>query len=124
CNIVISEFGSNATDDTDQINNYQRQLGLFTSLGLNDCIAWMWRADDDRGGPDLPGVGWNLAKDIDGKPRPAFSCLHAEPTKFVIPTEAAILSIAVLACMICIISFWTVIRLRARRKNARTLVRN
>jgi len=73
--VVISEFGSNATDDVNQASDYQRILGLFRSLGLTDCIAWMWRADYDLGGPDLPGFGYNLAKDVDGTSRPAFLLL-------------------------------------------------
>jgi uncharacterized repeat protein (TIGR02543 family) len=75
CNVVLSEFGSNATDDVDQASDYKRYLAFFRCLGLNDCIAWMWRADYHLGGPDLPGVGYNLAKNVEGTPRPAFRLL-------------------------------------------------
>ena len=76
-NIVMTEFGSNATEDADQASDYQRHFGLFRSLGLTDCIAWMWRADYNLGAPDLPGVGYNLAKDVDGTPRSAFLLLDS-----------------------------------------------
>jgi len=76
CRVVISEFGSNATDDIDQANDYKRILGLFNSLGLVDRIAWMWRADYNSTNPDPPGVGYNLAKDVDGTPRKAFHILQ------------------------------------------------
>jgi endo-1,4-beta-mannosidase len=75
CKVVVSEFGSNATGDISQANDYRRILGLFNSLGLTDRIAWMWRADYDKGEPDLPGVKYNLAKDVDGTPREAFDLL-------------------------------------------------
>ena len=76
CKVVISEFGSNATDDIDQANDYKRIVGLLRSLGLTDCTAWMWRADYVSPNPDPPGVGWNLAKDVNGTPRKAFYLLE------------------------------------------------
>jgi hypothetical protein len=75
CRVVISEFGSNATGDDGQEDDYKRILGLFNSLGLADRVAWMWRADYDSGEPDLPGVKYNLAKDANGTPRKAFRLL-------------------------------------------------
>ena len=75
CRVVISEFGSNATADSDQADDYKRILGLFNSLGLIDRIAWMWRADYYSPNPDPPGVGYNLAKDVNGTPRKAFRLL-------------------------------------------------
>jgi hypothetical protein len=81
CGVVISEFGSNATDDTDQANDYRRILELFNSLGSIDRIAWMWRADYNSTNPDPPGVKYNLAKDVNGTPRKAFHLLmprHAD----------------------------------------------
>lgn len=37
CNVVISEFGSNSTNDVDHTNDYQRILGLFKNLNLPGC---------------------------------------------------------------------------------------
>jgi hypothetical protein len=81
CNVVLSEFGSNATTDAAQTHDYQRYLALFRTLGLRECSAWMWRADYDKGEPDLPGVNYNLARDVDGTPRPAFLLLKSTTAK-------------------------------------------
>jgi len=75
CQVVLSEFGSNATSDAVQTSDYLRYLALFRSLGLNDCIAWMWRADYNSANPEPPGTGYNLAMNVDGMPRPAFRFL-------------------------------------------------
>lgn len=83
CPVIITEFGSNATDGDQQdttkiVKDYQGNLTLFRSLGLTDCLAYMWRAENDLGNPNLPGYGWNLALDIIGTPSPAFYLLDNE----------------------------------------------
>ena len=86
CKVIITEFGSNSTTDADQASDYQRILGLFRNLGLTDCIAWMWRADEVHPSPDPPGQNFNLAKNVDGTPRPAFYLLTNPPEPTPTPT--------------------------------------
>jgi hypothetical protein len=74
-NVMISEFGSDAADDVTQAQQMKSQMEFFKTLLLTGCVAWMWRADYDAGWPDLPGTGYNLAKDVDGNPRLAFDYL-------------------------------------------------
>jgi parallel beta-helix repeat protein len=83
CPVILTEFGSNATIDTEQASDFQRHLALFKSLGLTDYIGWMWRADYNLGNPDLPGAGYNLAKDVEGTPRPAFLLLQDPPQQTI-----------------------------------------
>jgi hypothetical protein len=78
-NVMISEFGYNATDDSQQAQQYLGYVDFFRSIGLKDCIAWMWRADYNSPNPEPPGTGYNLAKDISGNPRPAFYYLDGQP---------------------------------------------
>lgn len=74
--VIVSEFGTNVTDDYDQADLYRQYVDLFHSLDIRDCVAWMWRADYDGSEVEPPGVGYNLAKDFDGTPRPAFYLLR------------------------------------------------
>ncbi len=78
-NIMISEFGANAANDDQQAQQYQNYVAFLRSLGLKDCIAWMWRGDYNSPNPEPPGTGYNLAKDTSGTPRPAFYCLDGQP---------------------------------------------
>jgi parallel beta-helix repeat protein len=79
CPVILTEFGSNATSDIEQASDFQRHLALFKSLGLTACIGWMWRADYTLGNPGPPSVGYNLAKDENGTPRPSFLLLAEDP---------------------------------------------
>ncbi len=78
--VMISEFGGNAADDTEQAQQYIEYVEFLRSLGLKDCIAWMWRADYNSPNPEPPGTGFNLAKDTSGTPRPAFYSLVSTST--------------------------------------------
>lgn len=77
--VMISEFGYSQTDDdTLQADTYRRQIELFKQIGVNTCVAWLWRADFSLGSPDQPGSGWNLAKNVSTEhayPRVAFYTL-------------------------------------------------
>lgn len=76
--VMISEFGFNKTDDDDiQAGKFEEYLELFKNAGVEDTMAWMWRADNSStSNPERPGEGYNLAKDWDGTPRKAFYVLR------------------------------------------------
>ena len=73
--VTISEFGFSTDDDQLQEQKYQEYISLFKRIKINECTAWMWRADYDSPNPEPAGTGFNLAKNIQGKPRPAFYLL-------------------------------------------------
>jgi hypothetical protein len=77
--VMISEFGYDKTDiDDEQKVAYQQYVQLFRSIGVSSCVAWLWRSDYDRGAPDPPGTGFNLAQRVTNGttyPRPAFKLL-------------------------------------------------
>ncbi|MGA2308427.1 MAG: cellulase family glycosylhydrolase [Candidatus Bathyarchaeia archaeon] len=78
--VMISEFGYKTDDDQLQAIAYSDYIHLFRSLGIKDCIAWYWRADNDRGDdPPQAGKGYNLAKNLQGEPRPAFLLMENVP---------------------------------------------
>ena len=84
--VIVSEFGTNVTDDHAQADLYRQYVDLFHSLGIRDCIAWMWRADNSStSNPEGPiedeQLRWingtyDLAKNWDGEPRTAFYLLR------------------------------------------------
>ncbi|MGQ9551911.1 MAG: hypothetical protein ACUVUE_05730 [Candidatus Bathycorpusculaceae bacterium] len=73
--VIVSEFDLGTDNDTLQAEMYRQYIELFKSVGIQDCIAWFWRADHPTGNPGLPGTSFNLAKTADGEPRPAFCCM-------------------------------------------------
>lgn len=77
--VVISEFGYETDDDTIQADFYSQYLQLFKDIGLKDCIAMFWRADYESPNPPPPGKGFNLAKNLNGEPRPAFCLMDTVP---------------------------------------------
>lgn len=84
--VMISEFGYETMDDLLQKRAYNDYVKFFQKIGIKCMIAWYWRADYDLGTPDPPGTGFNLAKNIDGDPRPAFMKLRSKTCPgFAIP---------------------------------------
>jgi hypothetical protein len=81
--VLISEFGYSSDDDQLQADMYSRYLQLFKETGVTDCIAWYWRADYEFGDPPPPGKGYNLAKNLQGEPRPAFFLMESVPPDIV-----------------------------------------
>jgi preprotein translocase subunit Sss1 len=73
--VMISEYGLETNDDLDQFYSFENYVEYFQELGVDYCVAWYWRADYDKGAPDAPGTGFNLANAVDGSPRPAFRSL-------------------------------------------------
>jgi hypothetical protein len=74
--IMISEWGLNTDNDQEQYDAYVRYLDLFKSLGINSCLAWIWRSDNDLAdNPGKIGVGHMLSKNTLGEPRLAFTAL-------------------------------------------------
>jgi len=88
--VMISEFGLDTAawncTDQDQADKYSEYLALFKELGINDIIAWMWRADYNSPNPQPPGAGFNLAKNVEGEPRPAFYLMDVVPPVICIQT--------------------------------------
>ena len=76
--IMISEFGFRTDDDQLQTAKYSEYISLFRNIGVKDCVAWMWRADYDSPNPEPAGTGFNLAKNVQGEPRPAFYLLKSK----------------------------------------------
>ncbi len=76
--VMISEFGFRTDDDQLQVEKYREYIRLFGKIGLRDCVAWMWRADYDSPNPEPSGTGFNLAKNVQGEPRPAFYLLKSK----------------------------------------------
>jgi len=74
--VFISEFGSKTDDDLTQAVDFAKNIRFFKSIGLKDCVAWMWRADHDSPNPSPPGFDYNLAKSINANPRPAFYIMN------------------------------------------------
>ncbi|MGD0804343.1 MAG: hypothetical protein ABSA11_09750 [Candidatus Bathyarchaeia archaeon] len=70
--IVISEFGSGTNDDAVQGYQIKEMVQIFQELKISEWNAYMWRADQSYGVPDLPGGGYNLALNDSGEPRLAF----------------------------------------------------
>jgi len=73
--VMISEFGFSTDDDDLQEQKYGEYISLFKQIKVKDCMAWMWRADYELGPTEPAGTGFNLAKNIQGDPRPAFKLL-------------------------------------------------
>ena len=76
---LLSEFGFETDEDELQASFYHEYLEFFKSVGLRDCIAWMWRADHVSPNPQPPGGGYNLAGDVYGEPRTAFYRMDVLP---------------------------------------------
>jgi len=70
--VIISEFGLETDEDVPQTKTYLDAIDIFRNLDIRHCIAWYWRADYNLGAQPPPGTGFNLAKNVDGDPRPAF----------------------------------------------------
>jgi len=51
---------------------------LFKSLHIPEATVWFWRADYNYGEPSAPGESYNIAKSVDGTPRPAFYTLQID----------------------------------------------
>ena len=72
---MISEFGSQTDDNLSQYNDYKLYVTYFKNIEVDYILAWFWRADYEKGAPDTPGSGYNLAENTNGEYRQAFSLL-------------------------------------------------
>jgi hypothetical protein len=77
--VMLSEFGYETNDSNLQTDMFAEYLSLFKSICVNDCIAFFWRADYNSPNPPPPGSGFNLAKNVNGDPRPAFCLMDTVP---------------------------------------------
>jgi hypothetical protein len=76
--IVISEFGLNSNNDAVQAYKIMEMVKLFQEIKISEWNAFMWRADQNYGVPELPGEGYNLALNENGDPRVAFYFLKPQ----------------------------------------------
>lgn len=97
--VMVSEFGSDTGQNGELLEEagvteqYQDSLELFRALGVDECVAYFWRADFNSTTPAKPGTGLNLAKDADGTPRDAFFALKNPPPPTPSPTPAPNLAV-------------------------------
>jgi hypothetical protein len=97
--VMISEFGYETNNDMLQDEKYRDYVELFSKTNVQCIIAWYWRADYYLGSPSGPGLGFNLADNVEGNPRSAFYRIYDDYPGFVIP-ESPIGTIAMITMMI------------------------
>ncbi len=74
--VLITEFGWPSDDDAEQARAYEEMLSVYKSLPLMGWLAWAWNSEKETGGGCLrPGMGFNLCKDFEGRPRRAYFVL-------------------------------------------------
>jgi endo-1,4-beta-mannosidase len=76
--IIISEFGSQTSDDAAQAYDIENMVKIFQEQNIKEWSAFMWRGDQNYSVPELPGVGYNLALNENGEPRLAFYFLKPQ----------------------------------------------
>ena len=76
--IIVSEFGFNSNDDAVQAYKIKGIVKMFQELKISEWNAFMWRADQNYGVPELPGEGYNFALNENGDPRVAFNSLRPQ----------------------------------------------
>jgi hypothetical protein len=87
--VMITEFGYSSNDDKAQKQEYQRYITIFGDLNITGAMPWFWRADYPVGNPDVPGFGYNLAKNVSGEARPAFNVFSSIPNIPELPVGTA-----------------------------------
>ena len=70
--VLISEFGSNSTDEATQASDYQSLIAFFRSLGINDYAAWCWKIHVASN--ETP-ENFTICNSATGTPKPAFYLL-------------------------------------------------
>jgi len=70
--VWITEFGYATSDDLEQQQVYRYAVSFFKTLPIEGYIAWFWRGDSSISNPGSLGSGYNLCKNIEGEPRPAY----------------------------------------------------
>jgi hypothetical protein len=71
--VWVTEFGYSGSNDTAQEQDYTSYVAYFKTLGVDAIVPWVWKADSGTTtNPEPVGGGYNLAKDAEGDPRPAW----------------------------------------------------
>lgn len=75
--VMIGEFGyRDAVNNDDELQRQRvaEHISLFGRVGVDNAMAWIWRADKtiEDGSYAPVGGGYNLAANLMGDPRPAF----------------------------------------------------
>jgi hypothetical protein len=76
--MMVTEYGVDTRNDTEQVDWYQRYMEAFRSTpNLMGYLNWGWDSGYDSSNPTFAtiGDGWSMVNRVTGMPRPAYDVL-------------------------------------------------